>query len=420
MRRLLTLTLLVPVICGLFLSCTSQEQKRQARLPQAIRPTPPAPVPPPKLYQYARPNLDFLGMEQVWERPLIDKDAPTVRDAYLLGNYYLIETNTRRLCGFNRISGRPEFVASLEDPTDVRCGEDEDYVYAVARNVLYAIDKRSFIAWRKYLDYSPSSQLIADENNIYMGCYDGTVRAFFKSGRYFEWQYGTYAAVSARPAAGSRFIYAASEDNTVYALSPVDGKRQWQFKTLDPIRANPAYAAAEHRVLVASTDGSLYALYDSPQGNTRESQMAWLAPYPTGAGILKTPIVASGIVYVINENHECHAVDLANGRSKWVLKNISSFIARGDHNVYLLRGTNTILAVDPTSGNARWALDTASLAVSRTLTNTTDGNIYLMRSDGSTILLREHQLQTPKAPEAAPKSPEAAPDVPEAAPEKSE
>jgi outer membrane protein assembly factor BamB len=197
---------------------------------------------------------------------------------------------------------------------------------------------------------------------------------------------------------GSKLVYAASEDNNLYALSPVDGKEQWQFKTQGYIRASLAYASSEHRVFVGSSDGSLYCLYDLPQAG-RESQMAWLMPHPTGAPILKTPVVSGGAVYVINDNKECHVVDAQSGKTRWILKNVSDFVARGDLNTYLRR-EGTLLAVDSASGASRWVLDTRPLGVTRILCNPTDGGIYLMRDDGSFICIRERHPE--KAPEAKP------------------
>lgn len=410
MRRLLILALLVPVSCLLFLSCANQKESQQTEhAVQPIRPTPPTPPPLPKVYPFAAANLNFLGLESVWERPLNDKDAPTVRDSYLLGQYYIIETGTHRLYGFNRKSGQPEFVSTLDDPADVRCAEDEDAVYAIARDVLYGIDKRGPELFRKSVPLSVSSQMVADANNIYVGCYDAKVYAFRKALKYVDWQFTTRAVITARPAIGSRLLYVASEDNFIYALALSDGKEQWKFETFGPIQAAPVYAVAEHRVVVASTDGSVYGLYDLPQGSTRESQLAWLAPYATGAAIHKNPVVAGGLIYAINDSRECHAVDIQTGRAKWVLKNVDAFVAKGDLNTYLLRG-RSILAVNPATGDLRWILDTAAVNPARILCNTMDGGIYLQRADGTTIFVREHQPQA--VPEAKPADAPVAPVVP--------
>ncbi len=395
MRRLFWLTTYVPLVCVMLASCSTTGESPQAmHSVQPILPAKPVPPPPPKIYAYSKKNLNFLGMEELWTRGLYDKDAPTVRDAYVLGNYILIETKTLKLYGLNRKSGRPEFVVTLNDPMDVRACEDADNIYAVARNVLIAIDKRAFVAYRKYLKFAPASQMIADETNIYMGCHDGKVRAFRKGPRYFDWKQTTMGVVSARPALGSKLLYAGSQDGKVYALSPVDGQRKWEFKTLNYISGDVAYA--DRTVYVASSDGTLYALRDLPQGS-RTAQQAWPVPYATGSAIMSGPAVLGGTICVINEDRECHAVDATTGKRKWVVKDVGKVISKGKLNTYLLRGDRYILAVDNESGEIHWMLDVRSKGTARFLANRSDDAIYLVRADGLLTVVRERR------PEEAPK-----------------
>ncbi len=413
MRRLSYLLLLVPFVCCVFISCSSQSTSQQGMHPvEPIRPAAPTPPPPPKVYSYSEGNLNFLGLQQRWVRGLNDKDEAAVRDAYLLGNYVVIETKGLKLFGTNRISGTPEFIISLDSPCDVRCCQDEHNVYAVAKNVLYTFDKRGFIppnGGKKYLDFPPSSQMIADETNIYMGCYDGKVRAVRTSLKYEDWQWTTGRLVTSRPAMGARLLYAASEDGYVYALAPEKeaSRCPWKFKTLGPIRADVTYNATDHQVYAASTDGSLYALRDLPQGS-REGQMAWLMAYATGAPIVKAPFVSGSTVYVINEKRECHAVSTQDGKPRWVVKDVADVLSVGQLNTYLLRSGGRILAVDTVSGDAHWVLDTAPLGVSRILSNPMDDGIYLLRDDGTTIFVSERKPQEKPVAKTAEKVEEAA------------
>ena len=401
MRRLLGVILVLALASLTLVSCsTTQEAPQQGMHPvQPIRPAPAVPPPPPRIYAYSDANLDALGLEETWERGLCDKQSPTVRDAYLLGNYILVETSNLKLYGLNRKSGQPEFVVTLTDPMDVRACEDDDFIYAVTRDVLVAVDKRAFVAYRKPLKFAPASQMIADETNIYMGCYDGKIRAFRKAGepRYFDWKQTTMGVVSSRPAIGSKLVYAASEDGKVYALSPADGQSKWEFKTLSYVRGDVAFA--NRTVYVASSDGSVYALRDLPQVS-REAQQAWPMPYASGKTIMSGPVVLGGTVYVVNEARECHAIDAATGKGKWILENINKVLSRGELNTYLLRDNRYILAADNESGEVHWMLDLQPRAVTRFLTNPTDDILYLVRDDGSTISVRERRPEVvPKAKE---------------------
>lgn len=375
--------------------------------------TPTAPVIPVRtatIYPYSADNLNFLGLEEVWRRRLGEtlKESGGVKGAWLMGDYVILETKNLKLYGFQRQTAQPTFLVPLTDPIDIGPSEDKDHVYVVSRNVLFAIDKRGFLDYRSMLKFAPSSRMVADDTNLYMGCFDGKVRAFYKASRYFTWNWTTNGVVMARPALGSKLLYAGSEDGYVYALSPEDGHDEWRFKTSGYIRGNIAYDKDSRTVFAASADGSLYALRDLKQGS-REEQQAWPTPYASGAAILSSPRLAGGSVLFVNESKQCHSVNVANGKRQWMVPEISSILARGRLNTYCMRNDRYIVAIDNNSGEVHWLLDTVPLGAGlRFLVNPSDGMIYLMSNDGSTLAIVERgaPMTAPAVP-AAPATPAA-------------
>jgi outer membrane protein assembly factor BamB len=82
---------------------------------------------------------------------------------------------------------------------------------------------------------------------------------------------------------------------------------KWRFRTAGGLIASPAVVAGV--VYIPSTDGKLYAV-DAVTGRER-----WR--FPTGARITSSPAVADGMVYVMSYDGTFYAVDATSGRQRW-------------------------------------------------------------------------------------------------------
>jgi len=348
-------------------------------------------------YRLSDKELELRGLEVYWTSPPRAKEGEKLIDAYLLGDRIIMESSQKRLYGVDRKSGVPVLVAPLPYRCDFRGAEDDMHIYVPCRNILVAIDKRGFVAYRKFLKFAPGGIPVTDDVHVFIPCFDGRMRSYLKElGRegYFDRQYTTRGELEAKPGIGTRYVYAGSNDGVLYALTLDRLDRAWTYKTNGPIRAGVVHDKRD--VFVASTDGNLYSLNDMPQ-ETPEAQLNWHRPYATGDHIDKTPYAGRTLVLVVNRKGECHAVDRKTGRKRWVVPGVSKVITQGRLNTYLQRGNAVLLAVDNKTGIVRWKIDTRPGAFSFFLTNTTDDVVYLVKANGETQAIREKKRETPAA-----------------------
>ena len=346
-------------------------------------------------YKLNDADLEQRGLEKVWNAQLRVKTNEKMIDAYLLGDHIILESASKRLYGINRKSGVPTLGVDLPYRCDFRGCDDDTHVYVPCRNILVAIDKRGFVAYRKFLKFAPGGIPVSDPEHVFIPCFDGRMRSFLKQSGYFDRQYTTEGELEAKPGLGTRYVYAGSNDGVLYALSTDRLERAWMYKTFGPIRAGIVHDGRQ--VFVASTDGSLYALNDMPQ-DTREAQLDWHRPYASGDSIDKTPFVAKDLVCVINRRRECHAVDRKTGNRRWLVPNVDEVLTQGKINTYLLRGNSRILAADNKTGVIRWSLDTRPGIYSFFLVNAVDDTLYMVKQNGEVQAIRERRPPKPTPP----------------------
>ncbi len=183
-------------------------------------------------------------------------------------------------------------------------------------------------------------------------------------------------ALGAGPASGS---YPSTTGATVL------GAMQWSFLTQGPVRSSPVVSG--DRVLVASTDGSLYGLaIDS-------GRQLWR--YEAGVSIVSTPTVAGARAYFMDRDNRIHAVDVGSGRRIWRRETgpdlplnwglegwdygMGSLVLAGD-TLYVGSGDGAIYALRPTDGELIWRVQTGGRVRA---TPTVDGDtLYIGDADG--------------------------------------
>ena len=200
----------------------------------------------------------------------------------------------------------------------------------------YALHPDGTLAWR----YAPGNSVwtaaaVAPDGSTYWGSLSGTIFALDRNG-HLEWTVGTLGFVIASPALGTDgTLYGASFDGKVYAIDAANGKVEWTYPTADNIYGSPALITGPSgrttAIVVASTDGSVYAL--SPSG-----QLIWR--YDTGAVIRSSPAVgaappgdpAGHIVYVGAADGRLYAIDASSGQRRWSFDTTSTNPVARDRN----------------------------------------------------------------------------------------
>jgi len=152
-----------------------------------------------------------------------------------------------------------------------------------------------------------------------------------------------------------RRIFVGSSDGGLYALRAEDGSLLWRFQTLGAVQCEPLYDAATESLYFGSNDGALYKV-DAHTGRLRYRFM-------TNAEVSRRPVLADGLLYVVNANDTLLALDPERGELVWSqhrapalgmeIAGHSSALVHGSL-VYVAFSDGTVTAFDARTGAERW------------------------------------------------------------------
>lgn len=156
-------------------------------------------------------------------------------------------------------------------------------------------------------DTSVQSGVNVDNDSIYFGCWDGSVRAVARNTMSLRWSFPTGGAVISRPEVDATTVYAGSTDTKVYAINKASGTQKWAFPTGGPVQAHPLLA--DGAVFVGSGDHNLYAI-DAATGAER-----WR--FTMGLHCQARPAYMDGVIFVGAWDNGFYALDARTGALKW-------------------------------------------------------------------------------------------------------
>ena len=157
---------------------------------------------------------------------------------------------------------------------------------------------------------------VIKENLIYVGGYDGKVRAFLFEDerlrselRWISRQGDIGGSIIGGLAVADGRIYFGASDGIVYALDAVDGHKLWTFETGSKIWSTPTVEG--DTLFISDFDHELYAL------NTADGTQKWDSAFKTEGTIVSTPVVSGGRVYIGSFDRRVYAVDITSGKEVW-------------------------------------------------------------------------------------------------------
>ena len=153
-----------------------------------------------------------------------------------------------------------------------------------------------------------------DEDLVYVGGYDGKVRAFvFEEDRLRQepkWD-SRPKDISGSIVGGlvvdQSAVYYGTSGGKVYAVDVTDGHRKWVFETDDKIWSTPAIDG--DTLFIGCFDKKLYAQ------STTDGTKKW--EFETEGAITSTPLVHDSRVYVGSFDMHFYAVDAVSGQQIW-------------------------------------------------------------------------------------------------------
>ncbi len=209
-----------------------------------------------------------------------------------------------------------------------------------------------------------ASPVIAD-GTLYVGSYDGYLYAISTETGDLLWRYETGDRLDGSPAVANGTVYFGSFDRNVYALDAESGDERWIYGMDGIVRSSPTvsdgvvYVGAHCRTEECSSyydarwpeRGYVYAL-DAERGDLR-----WR--HGTGDGVVSTPAVRAGTVYVGSSDETLYALDAETGEKRWSHGTegaIMSSPAVVDGRVYFGTVVGELYALDA-DGEVAWRFD---------------------------------------------------------------
>ncbi len=164
------------------------------------------------------------------------------------------------------------------------------------------------VKWRVLMDTASKTTPTVGDTNVYVGGYDGTVRAYNANSGKLRWIYTTGGAIVGQILLLGDKVYVGSEDTNLYCLTADKGKQVWKFEAEEPIYCSPVSDGTS--VYFGCGSGAFYSV-DAGTGNQN-----WKNSDAT-YNIEITPFVANGKVYYGAWDRYVYCLNTADGKLVW-------------------------------------------------------------------------------------------------------
>jgi len=255
------------------------------------------------------------------------------------------------------------------------------------------------VLWRTFLGSASKSTPAANNKMVYVGAYDGYVRAFDRKSGALKWKYATDGAIAGEVLIMGDKVCVGSEDKFLYCLSADKGSLIWKFEAEDPIYSSPvsdgksiyfgcgtgafySVDASTGKQIWKNTDATynieikpfladgkvIYGAWDCYVHcvNCADGSTAWrcegkgssegTAPIyysPADCG----PVVCNGKVFVADRKFRCTVIDLATGKMVTSIDGPAGTGLSGDGSSVYLRMLEKKLQKVDSDGKVIWSVD---------------------------------------------------------------
>ncbi|HUG90120.1 MAG TPA: PQQ-binding-like beta-propeller repeat protein [Planctomycetaceae bacterium] len=335
----------------------------------------------------------------------------------------MVHSSGGLLSAFEAETGRRLWAAQIgPQDTPAYAPVANDQLVLVAAGVrLYALDKwTGDPVWNVVIPGHPSASPAIDEDEVYVGCLDGSVYAFDlkRIRELYEqallpqwshltvvWRHATSGRISAPPVPTGATVKFASHNRSLYSLTRNQHSVKFQLETGAAVAAPLAYRPGPPgTIFLASEDFKLYAV------NSDNGRLRW-EPYVSGLPIRRAPRVLRDAVYVFPDRGGMHAVSVEDGRQLWWRPRIVDFISGSRTRLYTTDDLGHVVVMDRADGAPLGVLPLRDLSLR--FSNDRTDRLFLSTPSGLVVALREAGLDFPVYhlfPERRPILPEFAPE----------
>jgi outer membrane protein assembly factor BamB len=287
----------------------------------------------------------------------------------------------------------------------------------------YVESTKPKVRWRVFMNTASKTTPTVGNNMIYVGGYDGTVRAYTDSGK-FRWQYQTGGAIAGQILLAGDKVYVGSEDKFLYCLSAANGARVWKFEAEEPIYSSPVSdgkaiyfgcgSGAFYGVDIVTgkqiwknsdatynieikpflSDGKVYyGAWDTfiYCVNTADGKLVWKhvgqgSSHGGGARYYSPadcgPVVCKGVVFTADRRYECSLSNSETGSVNSFLTSVAAVALSADGQYVYLRKFDSKLEKMDSTGKVIWSVDVPAGMVPAAPTEV-GGTVYVCGNRGT-------------------------------------
>jgi len=196
---------------------------------------------------------------------------------------------------------------------------------------------------------------------------------------YFTYEHSTHRIAIFTEATWPMFRYDLAHTGNSPSKAPDTNQTLWNYTTSQGVLSSPA--VADGKVYVGSTDGRVYAL------NASTGTQIW--NYTTGDTIWSSsPAVADGKVFIGSYDYKVYCLDASDGTLIWnytTNDRVDSSPAVADGRVFVASEDTKVYALDESDGSSIWNYTTGSSV--RSSPAVADGKVFIGSYDGKTYAL---------------------------------
>lgn len=231
------------------------------------------------------------------------------------------------------------------------CVDGNQVVFGATDHIIYSVDlEMGQLRWTTETKGRVYSSARAEFGHFFVGSDDGNLYAIHSGSGRKAWQYDADGEIRSRPFVDDHYVVFSSSIGFVYALS-LSRELRWRFRARRGILASPTLS--EGLVFVGSLDWSFYAL------DGRSGWSAW--KYRTGGPIASTAAVWQDLVIFGSADGYVYALQATDGRLVWRYETEGQVTGSAEvyeGAVYIGGVDGGLYCIDAQSGVLRWRYQT--------------------------------------------------------------
>jgi serine/threonine protein kinase len=252
------------------------------------------------------------------------------------------------------------------------CVSRDMVVFGSTDDVIYSVDIQSGrLLWSTSTKGRIFSSAYEELNHFFIGSDDKNLYAIQRDNGRKSWDYTAEGPIRSRPYVDEDLILFSCQMGVVYALG-LNRRVRWNFRARRGILASPVLA--DGLVFIGSLDWNFYAL------DGRSGWSAW--KYRTGAPIASTAAVWEDMVFFGSADNHVYALAANDGRVVWRYETegqVTGSVTVYEGSVYVGSVDGALYCLDANNGSLRWRYQTDGPITGAP--QVADGIVYFGSSD---------------------------------------